>query len=110
PLHDALPIFLGVTVGYLLARYRFPGQPALRAASLAGYLLAPVVLVLPYFRLLSGLGLVDTLAGVIVAHVSFCLPLAVLIGAVAVRSVPVALEEVALIDGCSTWRRLIGVV
>jgi multiple sugar transport system permease protein len=106
----AASTILGLGLGYLLCRYQFRGRAALRAVAFSGYLLAPAILALPYFRFYSSLGLINTAPGLILAHVTICLPLAVAVGIVAVRSVPVALEEVALLAGCSLPRRLLTVV
>ena len=48
------------------------------------------------------LGLDNTYAGLILAHVTLNLPLALWMMTVFVREVPVELEEAARLDGCST--------
>lgn len=100
----------GCLVGYLLTRYGFRGKPWLSAVVFCGYLLAPVMIVLPYFKFLSVLGMMNTWWGLVFAHFSFCMPLAVGLGTVVVQSTPLSLEEIATCYGCSMMRRLCSVV
>lgn len=97
-------------LGYLLCRYNFAWRAALRAISLSGYLIAPVVLALPYFQLLTTLGLINSLIGIALTHMAFAFPIALVLSELAVRSVPVELEEIAILDGSGFWRRLTRVV
>jgi multiple sugar transport system permease protein len=56
------------------------------------------------FRLLRGAGLLDTLAGLILAYSTFSLPFVVWIMASFFQGIPVKLEEAARIDGASRWQ------
>ena len=96
--------------GYLLARYRFPGRTGVRGLAFSGYLLAPAVLALPYFEILRNIGLYDSLLGIVLLHTSFCFPFALALAELAVGSIPDGLEEMAMLDGSSTVRRLLRVV
>jgi multiple sugar transport system permease protein len=101
---------VSIPAGYLLARFRFRGREVLRMLSVLGYLFAPAVLALPYFQLLSKLALVNSIFGIVFAHVSFCLPFSLALADLTIRAVPLSIEEVAMLDGSSLFRRLFGVV
>ena len=101
---------VSLPMGYLLARYRFTGRRLLKVTALSGYLFAPAVLALPYFQLLAKLGLVDSLAGIVFTHVAFCMPFSLALSELIIRSVPVSLEEVAMLEGNGLARRLWSVV
>ena len=96
--------------GYVLSRYRFRGSFLLRMGSLIGYMFAPAVLALPYFQILSALGLVDTVLGIALTHVAFCFPFAISVSYMVFRSVPLDLEQVAMLDGRGLWNRFLHVV
>lgn len=97
---------IAVIVGYFLARYRFPGRIIVRLVAYSGYLFAPAIIALPYTQMLSAAGLTDTIAGIIFAHTSFCLPFALALSNIIFRSIPISIEEVSLLQGVGLFRRL----
>jgi ABC-type glycerol-3-phosphate transport system permease component len=60
-----------------------------------------VSLVLPYFRISMALHLYDTQLGLIIAYASFVLPMATWLLKGYMDSIPVDLEEAALVDGAT---------
>lgn len=98
----------GALAGYALARLRFPGRGILGVGVLLTYVLPAVLLVTPVFVVLVGLGFYNTHAGLIIAHVSFALPFAIWMLRAYFTSLPVELEDAAMIDGASRigalWR------
>ncbi len=88
-----------------LAAYGF-SRFALRAGSfLMGFILTTqmlpgVLLVGPYFRVLSALGLYDTRTGLVIAFLTICLPFATWMMKGFIDSVPRELDEAARVDGC----------
>ena len=64
----------------------------------------PVVLVIPYYALMRGFNLLDTQLAVIIIHSIFFLPYAVLVTFSAFKSIPVEVEESALVDGASRFQ------
>ena len=74
-------------------------------------LIVPFQLGLPIlFKLWAGVGLVDSLPGVILVQIGAQLPLAVFLYAGFLRSVPLELEEAARIDGAGDLRIFVSVV
>ena len=59
---------------YGLTRFRYAGQRVLLLSVLTSYVLPPVLLLLPLYLTLGMLGLINSYAGVIVAHVTFTAP------------------------------------
>jgi multiple sugar transport system permease protein len=88
--------------GYAFARLRFPGRDVLFALVLSTLMVAPMVLLIPRFILLQGLGLVNTLYALWLPFASEAL------GVFMLRqfflSIPHELEEAARIDGASRFR------
>jgi multiple sugar transport system permease protein len=101
---------LSLPIGYLLSRYRFKGRRSLQIFALSGYLFAPAVLALPYFELLSQVSLVDSLWGIAFTHIAFCLPFSLALSGLIFRSVPITIEEVAMLDGSGLLRRLFFII
>jgi len=69
-----------------------------------------VSLGLPFFSLMRTLGLLDTQAGLILAHTTVSLPLAIWMMAAFFESVPRELEEAARVDGCSRFGAFMRVI
>ena len=93
---------------YALARLKFRGAGLLTTLLLVTYLLPASLLFIPLYRILTDLGIINTYAALILTYPTFLMPFAtwVLIGYF--RSIPVELEEAALIDGANRliafWR------
>ena len=96
-----LAIVIGYLGAYALTRFRFPGRAALSQAILLAYMFPGILLLVPLFLIFFRLHLVDTLLGLIIAYLTFALPLAIWLLRGFIEAVPVELEEAALIDGSS---------
>lgn len=98
-LTTVLSVVLGTLGGYAITRFVFPGRRPFMAALLMSYLFPAILLLLPMYLLLSMLGLIGTIAGVVLAHLAITLPLSIFLMASFASAVPRELEEAALIDG-----------
>lgn len=98
---------LGALAAYSIARFK-TGDPILRLSMLSTQMLPPITLVIPIFLLARIFHLWDSRLGLILAYLSFNLPYTVWILIGFFQSIPVDLEEAAMIDGCSRvqafWR------
>jgi ABC-type glycerol-3-phosphate transport system permease component len=70
----------------------------------------PALLFIPLFAVMSTLRLIDTHQGLILAYLSFSVPFSTWLLMGYFRSVPLELEEAALVDGCSRLGSLIRVI
>lgn len=105
---------VGTTVSlfaaYALSRFRFRGSGPVAGLLLAGQLVPGLVVLVPLVVGLRQLGLSDSLVGLAIAHLTLGIPIAVLLFRNYLADVPVALEEAAIIDGCSRVGALLRVV
>ena len=69
-----------------------------------------VVLSIPFFLFLSSLGLLDSLAGLILVYIVLLMPIAVWIMVDFFNRVPKEIDETALIDGCNPFQAFFKVV
>jgi arabinogalactan oligomer/maltooligosaccharide transport system permease protein len=99
---------LGSSMAYAFARFRFPGRDPGLMGLLVGALLPPVALMTPLYILLSIVGLRTTLLGLMIVYTAFSMPFCVWNMRAAFQSVPMELEEAAVLDGAtfliSFWR------
>ena len=97
----AIVMVLAVPAGYAFSRFRFRFDNALFIAVLFSRLFPPIGLIIPYYRIMSQLDLLNTLPGVIIAQVYLWLPLMVYIMRNFYISIPHELDESARVDGCT---------
>lgn len=97
---------LATMAAFAFSRYRFRGQDLLLVSVLASQFLPGVVIILPYFIQFRNLGLLDTRTGLIIVNLSFAIPFATWLLKGFIDSVPIQIEESALVDGCSEWQVL----
>ncbi len=102
-------LLIGSLAAYSIARFR-TGDPALRLSMLATQMLPPIALVIPIFLIMRFLQLWDSLSGLILAYLSFNLPYTVWILISFFQSIPIEIEEAAMIDGCSRVQALVRVI
>ena len=95
---------------YSLSRFRYPGQRVLLFGALASYVLPPVLLLLPFYLTLGMLGLINSYAGVIVTHVAFTMPFCLWLLRSFFKTIPLDLEEAAMVDGNSRLGAFVRIV
>ena len=101
---------VGTIGAYALARLRFRGRAFMSSATLITYLVPPSILFIPLYAQIRALGLSDSLAGLIAAYPSFTVPFVTWLLMGYFESIPVELEESAMIDGATrfgAFRRII---
>lgn len=94
-------VVLATLAAYAFARMRFRGRNVLFYSVLATMALPAYATLIPLYQLMSGLGLVNTYAGIVLVYVSGFLPLATWILFNYMSSLPLALEEAGQVDGAS---------
>lgn len=92
---------LGVMASYVIARYSFRGRGALYALFAAGLMFPVTAAITPLYLLIKGMGLLNSLAGVIIPQIAFALPTTIIILVPFLRAIPAEIEEAAIVDGCS---------
>jgi ABC-type glycerol-3-phosphate transport system permease component len=97
----------GITVAvatlgaYSLTRFQYRGRQVLATLTLLAYMFPPILLAIPLFVVITRLGMADSLLSLALAHISFALPFCLWLMWGYMKSVPMALEEAAMIDGAS---------
>ena len=93
--------FFGALAGYGFSRFFFRGRRFLIGFFLATQMLPGVLLVGPYFKILSRFGLYDTRSGLVIAFLTICLPFSTWMMKGFIDKVPEELDQSAMVDGCS---------
>jgi multiple sugar transport system permease protein len=97
----AVTLAVSVPAGYALARLRFRGVESLTIGIFLTYLVPTTLLFLPLVKVISFLGLFDRLQSLILAYPTFTIPFCTWLMAGFFKTIPVEIEEAAMVDGCS---------
>jgi multiple sugar transport system permease protein len=97
-----ISLFLGSMAAYSMSRYRVGGK-FLPFWILSQRMLPPIAIILPVYILMRNLGLLDTYYAIILMHTLLNLPFVVWLMTGFFREVPEAIDEAAVIDGCSPF-------
>lgn len=100
----ALPLAVGLA--YAFARYNTGGLP-LRLFVLSSQMLPPVILVLPLFTLFLKASLINTLPGLILAHMTLSLPFLAWLLVAFFDGEVATLEQAARTDGATRFQALV---
>ena len=104
-----LVLILSVPAAYAMARTNFAAKQPFRQFLLATQMLSPILVVLGIFHLVVSIGLVDNKFALVLIYAAFNIAFAVWMLQSYFASIPVELEEAALIDGCSRWRAIVSI-
>ena len=111
---SALAVTLGSLAAYGLSRFSyrfgFMRNSDISFFFLSQLILPPVVLALPFLVLYKELALLDSRIGMIAIYTLMVLPIVIWIMRDQFASVPVELEEAALVDGLSIWGAFLKIV
>ena len=94
---------LSTTAAYALSRWAFPGREAGMNAFLVTQMFPGVVMAIPLYILLDAVGLLDSLVGLVLVYATTAVPFSVWTLKGYFDTIPVALEEAALLDGAGRW-------
>ncbi|NNC23364.1 carbohydrate ABC transporter permease [Salinisphaera sp. USBA-960] len=99
----ALGLAVGAPAAYGIARYSFVGRKQIWFWYVTNWMLVPVVILLPFYLTASSLNLINSPLVLILVYQVFVVPLIVWLLVDQFRSVPVVLEEAALLDGLNRF-------
>lgn len=101
---------VAAAAGYAFSRFDFRGKLVIVALMLITQMFPLVMLIAPIFKILSPLGLTNSLTGLIIVYSAFNVPFATFLMQSFFDGVPRELEEAAMIDGDTRFGALWRVV
>ena len=105
-----LTTFFCVPAAYAVARFRFKGQKFLLYMYLVVQMFSPIIVVISLFKIISRIGLIDTYLGLILVNTVFTLAFTTWMLSGYFKTIPVDIEEAALIDGCSRMQAIVRIM
>jgi len=103
-------LLVSTPAAYSLTRFRFPGRETLAGLVLFAYMFAPIMIIVPFCVMMRYIGLNNSHVGLVLAYTAFCLPFNLWLLRTFFQSIPVEIEQAAMIDGASRWQAVVLVV
>jgi multiple sugar transport system permease protein len=100
-------LLLGLPAAYSIARFR---QRRLSVFILVARLIPGISFLMPWYIIFSRLGLMDTYIALILSHMLIVLPVVVWVMSSYFNSIPVEIDESAMVDGATRQRTLVSLV
>lgn len=94
---------IGALNGYALSKWRFKGSSVVYFFILFGMFIPYQSVLIPLLKVLDVIGLYNTIAGLILVHVVYGIPIATLIFRNYYTSIPLEMIEAGKIDGTGYW-------
>ncbi len=94
-------LLLAVPAGYAFSRWDFAGRKGSMFLFMLIQMFPGIIILVPYFMVMKTLGLLNTSLGLIIAYSVTALPLCVWMLKGYFDTIPRALEEAAVLDGCT---------
>ena len=98
---SVISVGFGLLTAYGFSRTRFPGRKLMLVVIMTSQLLPLSVLLIGIYRIANALHLINTYVGLITAYLTFTLPPSIWLLRGFLTTVPVELEEAAMVDGLS---------
>ncbi len=99
-----LTMLLGATAAYVFARYEFRGRQFLYYLFVGGMMFPVFLALVPLFFVVRNAGLFGTWTGLMLVYAAYSLPFTVFFLTAFFRTLPTAVAEAALMDGCGHFR------
>jgi multiple sugar transport system permease protein len=96
-----ISVSFAALAAYALSRLKFVGAGLLTTFLLITYLLPGTLLFIPLYQILASIGLINSYPALMLTYPTFLLPFATWVMLGYFRSIPVELEEAAMIDGAT---------
>ncbi|MEA3336148.1 MAG: carbohydrate ABC transporter permease [Chloroflexota bacterium] len=103
----ALNILVSAPAAYAIARIDFAGRGAFGLGILITQMFSPVIILIPLFKVMKTMGLLDTYASLIFVNLAFVIPFSIWMLTGFFRNIPEELEDAAMIDGLSRFQTMI---
>ena len=107
-------IVIGSLAAYGLSRFDYKFGPwrnkDISFFFVSQLILPPVVLALPFLVLYKGLALLDTRIGLILIYTLMVLPIVIWVMRDQFDTIPMEMEQAALVDGCTIWGAFLRIV
>ncbi len=105
-----LVIIVSIMSAFACRRMRWKLSTFVKTLLLMGLMIPIHATLLPNYKIYSQLGMTDTIWALLIPYVAFSLPQGLFLMTSFMESIPVELEEAAVMDGCGIYRILFQII
>ncbi len=105
-----LVVLVSLMAAFATRRMKWKWSGLVSTLLLMGMMIPIHATLLPNFKIYSKLGMTDTIWALLIPYVAFSLPQGLYLTGSFMESIPVELEEAAVVDGCGIYRILFQIV
>lgn len=98
---------VGIPAAYAFSSLDFPGKRILYFITLVSQMFAPMIVLIPLYRMLNSVHLIDSRFGLVLMNTVFNLAFIVLMLKATFDGIPREVMEAARIDGCTTFGTMV---
>lgn len=109
-LASILAVVIGIGGAYALSKLRFRFKQKINGSFYTVYMFSGILIVVPLFRIINGLGLYNTLWALVITMVVQTLPTAIFMLRSYFDTIPKDIEEAAMIDGLSRFQIILQIM
>lgn len=105
-----LVVVVSIMVGFACRRMRWKLSMFVKTLLLMGMMIPIHATLLPNYKIYNMLGLTDTIWALLIPYVAFSLPQGLFLMTSFIESIPVELEEAAVMDGCGIYQIIFKII
>lgn len=105
-----ISVIFSAFAGYGMARFEFAGKGSFLTFLLMTQMFPSIMLLIPYYKIIQTIGLVNTQGALIITYISFTIPFCSWMMLGYFKGIPRELDEAAAIDGLSRLKTFFQVV
>jgi arabinogalactan oligomer/maltooligosaccharide transport system permease protein len=96
-------VFLAATSGYAMSRFNFPGKRSLMWTFLVTQMFPMAILIVPIYRIMSDLQLLDTYGSLVLAYSTIAVPFCAYMLKGYFDTIPMEIDEAGRVDGLTPF-------
>ncbi len=100
----AIAVIIAFLGAYGFSRLQFPGRKFFLTLIVYSQMFCLAAIIIPIYRILAGLSLIDSYPGLIISFLTFTVPIAIWLLRSFLHNIPLQLEEAAYIEGASKFQ------
>ncbi|WP_455950507.1 carbohydrate ABC transporter permease [Eubacterium sp.] len=105
-----LVVVISIMAGFACRRMRWKLSTFVKTLLLMGMMIPIHATLLPNYKIYSMLGLTDTIWALLIPYVAFSLPQGLFLMTSFIESIPIELEEAAVMDGCGIYQIIFKII
>ena len=101
-----MTLLVAIPGSYAVSRLNFFGRRQISSLFLAVYLFPSILIAIPLFVGFSAIGIRESLFGLVIVYIAQTIPISIYMLRTYLRTIPVSVEEAAMVDGAARFRIL----